>query len=279
MTYSVVARDPATGELGVAVQTGTFGVGAGVPWAEPRVGAVATQSFTERSYGPLGLELMRAGRTAPEALAGLVAADPDERFRQVGMVDASGQAAAHTGAGCIADAGQHVGDGFAVQANMMASDRVWPAMAEAFTSATGSLARRLLATLDAAEAAGGDFRGMQSAAILVVPGGADGKPWSRVSDLRVDDGEAPLAELRRLLELEEAFVALAKAESGRAGLAAPLRQPDRILAAAEDAAHAGDVERARELLAPLLAAEPHWRDAIRAFGEKGLLPGWERVLE
>ena len=128
MTYSIVARDPDTGELGVAVQTGTFGVGTGVPWAEAGVGAVATQSFTEHSYGPFGLGLMKAGRSAAEALAGLVASDAGQRFRQVGMVDAKGSAAAHTGDGCIRDCGHRVGDGFTVQANMMARDTVWDAM-------------------------------------------------------------------------------------------------------------------------------------------------------
>jgi uncharacterized Ntn-hydrolase superfamily protein len=170
VTYSIVARDPETGELGVAVQTGTFGVGTGVPWAEAGVGAVATQSITEHSYGPFGLELMKAGRTAEEALAGLVASDAGQRFRQVAMVDAAGRAAAHTGDGCIRDCGHVVGDGFTVQANMMASGTVWGAMAAAYEAAEGTLARRLLAALDAAEAEGGDFRGPQSAAMLVVKG-------------------------------------------------------------------------------------------------------------
>ncbi len=272
MTYSIVARDPETGEFGVAVQTGTFGVGVGVPWAEAGVGAVATQSITEHSYGPFGLELMKAGRAAPEALAGLVASDPRQRFRQVGMVDASGRAAAHTGDGCIRDCGHLVGDGFTVQANMMARDTVWGAMAAAYESGSGSLARRLLAALDAAEAEGGDFRGPQSAAILVVEGEPTGFAWKgRVSSLRVDDDEDPLGELRRLLDIEEDY----RAERWPGHL----RENAQRWMAAEEAAKAGDPERARELLQPLFDLHPNWRDAVRAAGEYGEFPGWEQVLE
>jgi uncharacterized Ntn-hydrolase superfamily protein len=271
VTYSIVARDPETGELGVAVQTGTFGVGTGVPWAEAGVGAVATQSITEHSYGPFGLELMKAGRTAEEALAGLVAADAKQRFRQVGMVDAGGRAAAHTGDGCIRDCGHHVGDGFSVQANMMATDTVWGAMAVAYEGADGSLARRLLAALDAAEAEGGDFRGPQSAAILVVNGEPTGFAWKgRVSNLRVDDHEDPLGELRRLLDREEDY---------RADRPDHLPENARIWVAAEQAAKEGDPARARDLLQPLFDAHPNWRDAVRAAGEYGELPGWEQILE
>ena len=271
MTYSIVARDPETGELGVAVQTGTFGVGTGVPWAEAGVGAVATQSFTEHSYGPFGLDLMKAGRTAPEALAGLVASDSKQRFRQVGMVDAEGRAAAHTGDGCIRDCGHLVRDGFAVQANMMARDTVWGAMAEAYERASGSLARRLLAALDAAEGEGGDFRGAQSAAILVVKGEPTGFAWKgRVSNLRVDDHVDPLAELRRLLDREEDY---------RAHRPHHLPENEQLWLAAKQAAENGEPARARELLQPLFDRHPNWRDAVRAAGENGQLPGWEQILE
>ena len=271
MTYSIVARDPETGELGVAVQTGTFGVGRGVPWAEAGVGAVATQSIGEHAYGHFGLELMKAGRSPDEALAGLVAADGQQRFRQVAMVDAQARTAVHTGDGCIRECGHLVGDGFTVQANMMARDTVWPAMAAAYESATGTLARRLLAALDAAEAEGGDFRGPQSAALLVVQGEPTGFPWKgRVSNLRVDDHDDPLAELRRLLDLEEDY---------RARRPDHLREKDRLWIAAEQAAKDGDPVRARDLLQPLFDAHPNWRDAVRAVGEYGELPGWEQVLE
>jgi uncharacterized Ntn-hydrolase superfamily protein len=271
VTYSIVARDPETGQLGVAVQTGTFGVGRVVPWAEAGVGAVATQSYTEPSYGHFGLELMKAGRSPEEALAGLVASDPDQRIRQVGMVDALGRAAAHTGAGCIREAGHRVGDGYTVQANMTGRDTVWPAMASAYEAATGTLARRLLAALEAAESEGGDFRGAQSAALLVVEAEATGFAWKgRVSNLRVDDHRNPVGELRRLLDMEEDY---------RNERADHLREKDRHLAAAREAARAGDVAGARAALKPLFDAHPNWRDAVRAVGERGDLPGWEQVLE
>ena len=163
-TYSIVARDPATGELGVAVQSHWFSVGPLVPWAEAGVGAVATQSFVEVSYGPLGLELMRAGRSAAQALGSLLATDDNAAVRQVAMIDAAGRVAAHTGDKCIDAAGHRTGDNFSVQANLMRNDTVWGAMAAAFESTPGPLAERMLAALAAAEAEGGDIRGRQSAA-------------------------------------------------------------------------------------------------------------------
>ena len=205
-TYSIVARDPETGELGVAVQSHWFSVGSTVPWAEAGVGAVATQSFVDPSYGKLGLELMRAGRGAPESLAGLLAADSASQVRQVGMIDARGRVAAHTGEKCISAAGHIVGENFSVQANMMEKDTVWPAMARAFRETKGDLAERMLAALEAAEAQGGDIRGRQSAALIVVSGKASGRPWAdRRFDLRVDDHPAPLKELRRLVTLQRAY--------------------------------------------------------------------------
>ena len=180
MTYSIVARDPDTGSLGIAVQSHFFGVGRIVPWAEPGVGAVATQAFAEVSYGPLGLDLMRAGRSAPEALAQLVQADPGADTRQVAMVDAGGNVAAHTGARCVAAAGDSADDQVTAQANMVADDSCWPAMVAAYTSASGGLAGRLLAALDAAENEGGDVRGRQSAAILIVAGEPTPRPWESV---------------------------------------------------------------------------------------------------
>ena len=204
-TYSIVARDPATGEMGVAVQSHAFSVGSGVTWAEAGVGAVATQSFIDPAYGPLGLDLMRAGRSAPDALKGLIAADDGRDVRQVAMIDASGRVAAYTGAKCIPSAGNLVGTNYSVQANLMDNDNIWPAMAKAFESAKGDLAERMLQALDAAQAAGGDIRGMQSAAILVVKGTSSGKPWSdKVFDLRVEDSPQPLVELRRLVTFQRA---------------------------------------------------------------------------
>jgi uncharacterized Ntn-hydrolase superfamily protein len=202
-TYSIVARDPDTGELGVAVQSHWFSVGSIVSWALPGVGAVATQSIAEPAYGPRLLDRLGAGEAPRVALDELLAADEQARFRQVAAVDAKGGIVVHTGTGCIPYAGHVEGDGFSVQANMMASPEVWPAMAEAFSAADGQLARRLLAALEAAEAAGGDVRGRQSAALLVVP--ATGEVWQKVADLRVEDDPEPLAELRRLLDLCDAY--------------------------------------------------------------------------
>lgn len=205
-TYSIVARDSATGELGVAVQSHWYSVGPIVAFAEAGVGAVATQSFVDPSYGPLGLELMRTGKSADEALAGLLAADAHPEVRQVAMVDARGNVAAWTGTKAIAEAGHLEGDGFSVQANLMLSPTVWPAMADAFQLTVGDLAERLMAALEAAQREGGDIRGRQSAAILVVRGQSTGRPWEdRLVDLRVEDSEEPLKELRRLLRLERAY--------------------------------------------------------------------------
>jgi uncharacterized Ntn-hydrolase superfamily protein len=211
-TFSIVARDPESGEMGVAVQSHWFSVGALVTWAEAGVGAVATQALVEVSYGPLGLALMRAGKSAPEALAALLAADGNggREIRQVAMVDAQGQVAAHTGARCIADAGHEcaneTGEGFSVQANMMANPDVWPAMARAYREAEGDLAERLLAALEAGQAAGGDIRGQQSAAILIVKPASTGQPWAdTVMELRVEDHPEPIRELRRLVDLHRAY--------------------------------------------------------------------------
>src|SRR2546426_7018147 len=187
-TFSIVARDPVTGDLGVAVQSHWFSVGPTVPWAEPGVGAVATQSFVRIDYGPEGLKLMRQGVSAPEALKRLVAGDEGRDVRQVAMIDGGGHVAAHTGVRCIQAAGHHVGDNYSVQANLMVDAGVWPAMAKAFETTKGDLAERMLAALDAAQYAGGDIRGRQSAAILIVSGTRSDKPWNdKLLELRVED--------------------------------------------------------------------------------------------
>lgn len=205
-TYSIIARDPETGQLGGAVQSHWFSVGSLVIWAEPMVGVVATQAMARVAYGPLGLGLMRVGTHAPQALKALLSADELAGLRQVAMVDAQGQAAAHTGERCLEAAGHIVGEQFTVQANMMANASVWPAMAEAYRGAKGDLAERLLAALDAAQASGGDIRGQQSAAILVVPPKPSNQPWNdRIFDLRVEDHPAPLNELRRLVRIQRAY--------------------------------------------------------------------------
>lgn len=204
-TYSIVARDPDCGWLGVAVESRGVAIGGLVPYAEPGVGVVASQSFAEPSYGKLGLELMRGGKTAPTALKMLLAGDDGKALRQVAMLDAAGRVAAHTGGKCIGEAGHVTGDGFSVQANVMDSPRVWPAMAKAFSEAKGDLAERMLASLDAAQKEGGDPRGMQSAALIVVAGKASGDAAADlIFNLRVDEHAEPIKELRRLLKLHRA---------------------------------------------------------------------------
>ncbi|HEU4978998.1 MAG TPA: DUF1028 domain-containing protein, partial [Solirubrobacteraceae bacterium] len=202
-TYSIVARDPETGELGAAVQSHWFSVGPIVPWVRADVGTVCTQAIAEPSYGPRLLDALAGGAGAREALGALLADDEQARFRQVAVVDAQGEVAVHTGERCIAYAGDAAGAGFSAQANMMANGAVWPAMARAFEAAAGPLSRRLMAAHHAAEAEGGDARGRQSAAILVARPGAE--PWRHAIDLRVDDHPEPLAELDRLLDLSDAY--------------------------------------------------------------------------
>jgi uncharacterized Ntn-hydrolase superfamily protein len=202
-TYSIVARDPNSGELGVAVQSHWFGVGAVVAWARPGVGAVATQSVAEVAHAPHALDALARGLSAEEAIAVVLRADDLARYRQLGVVDADGRAVSHTGSGCIAHAGDAGGEGFACQANMMAGETVPGAMAAAYEAHEGDLTERLLAALDAAEAAGGDVRGRQSAALIVVP--AAGEPWRTRFDVRVEDHTTPLVELRRLVRLARAY--------------------------------------------------------------------------
>lgn len=206
-TYSIVARDEATGELGVAVQSHWFSVGTSVSWAEAGVGAVATQSFTNKSFGIRGLQLLRSGLSAQQALDSLLATDEGREVRQVAVVDSRGNVAVHTGKNCIDYAGHIKGTGYSVQSNMMLTSKVPQAMAAAFEKSKGrKLAERMLLALEAAEAAGGDIRGKQSAALIVVPGHSNNEPWNeRINDLRVDDHTLPLKELRRLYNVQVAY--------------------------------------------------------------------------
>jgi uncharacterized Ntn-hydrolase superfamily protein len=277
MTYSIVARDPETGELGVAVQSRAFNTGAVVPWGEPGVGVVATQSYSEPSYGPLGLELLRNGKSPEEALAELVAADDDPAYRQVAILDAEGRVAVHVGEACIPAAGFASGDGFSAQANMVDSERVWESMAESFQSSEGPLADRLLEALDAAEAAGGDWRGRQAGGILVVA--SEGKPWEREVDLRVDDHPDPLAELRRLLGLRHAYRAMREPPGPSAADREALSELDRRWAAIFLATATGRIDEAREELRPLLEAEPRWGEFVRTLADRELLPHAAELLE
>jgi uncharacterized Ntn-hydrolase superfamily protein len=273
-TYSIVARDPATGELGVAVQSHWFSVGSLVCWAEPGVGAVATQANVEVSYGPLGLERMRGGEAAPAALAALTNADPQAASRQVGIVDADGGVAAHTGEECMACAGHLLGEQHCCQANVMATEAVWPAMSEAFAAASGDLPSRLLAALDAGEAAGGDLRGRQSAALLVVP--AEGRHWSKTVDLRVEDHPDPLAELRRLVELHGAY-ALAGEGDQLAAEGDHAAAATRYVAAYEQAPDFVELEFWAGLSLLQIGERERGLNHLRASFERG--PGWRVLLE
>jgi uncharacterized Ntn-hydrolase superfamily protein len=276
-TYSIVARDPDSGELGVAVQSHWFSVGSIVSWAEPGVGAVATQSIAEPAYGPRLLQRLRDGQAPRDALDELLAADEHARVRQVAVVDGSGAVAVHTGDGCIAYAGHVEGEAFTAQANMMAGPEVWPAMAETFSASSGPLARRLLAALDAAEAAGGDVRGRQSAALLVVP--REGEPWQRAVELRIEDHTTPLGELRRLLDLSDAYAFADKAdglmaegrhdeaaEAGRRALELAPASDELVFWAGLGMVQAGDLEGGVERVRSAIEMHSGWRDLLARLG-------------
>ena len=285
-TYSIVARDSLSGEMGVAVQSHYFSVGPIVPWAEAGVGAVATQSLVLVDYGPNGLALLRGGRSAPAALDSLKRADPNPAVRQVAMVDAKGRVAAHTGAMAIPAAGHQVGAQYSVQANLMDKESVWPAMARAYEAARGDLAERMMQSLEAAEKEGGDIRGRQSAAILIVKATSSGKPWvDRVMDLRVEDHPEPLVELRRLINLRRAYNA---EDAGDNAIAA--KQPEEALRQYEAAAKLapevvelqfwaavsmytnGREAEAKEIFRRVFAKEGRWAEVIPRLARVELFP-------
>ena len=313
-TYSIVARDPATGQMGVAVQSHWFAVGQIVPWAEAGVGAVATQSFVDPSYGKLGLDLLRAGKSAPDALRALLAGDAACQVRQVAMIDPTGKVVSFTGANDIAAAGSiaggesstakvtcgsgggtlYIGRDFAVQANLMANDTVWPAMARAYSESKGDLAERMLAAMDAAEAAGGDIRGKQSAALVVVNAKATGRSWlDRLFDVRVDDHAEPLAELRRLVAVHRAYnhmnagdlavehkdaegalreySAAERIAATTPGIPAT-RQAEMIYWHAVSLVNMGRIDEALPLFARAFAIHAPWRELTPRLAAAGLLP-------
>jgi uncharacterized Ntn-hydrolase superfamily protein len=301
MTYSIIGRDPESGWMGAAVQSHYFGTGRVVTWAEAGVGAVATQSIPDVGYGPRGLDLMRSGVPAADALERLVAADPMAPVRQVAMIDASGNVAVHTGEGCIAAAGHAPGAQVSAQANLVTGPEVWRSMLRAFEGTAGQpLPDRLLAALEAAEAAGGDLRGRQSAAMLVVSGERTSAPWDhRIVDLRVDDHPDPLGELRRLLERGRAFDRLSSVFFGGLLFSSPAPDaPELLHALAElDAtqevlgqnreptfwqavllAKAGRAEEAREKLRKACETNPRWAELIDRLVPAGIIPPDEALL-
>jgi uncharacterized Ntn-hydrolase superfamily protein len=205
-TYSIVARDTITGEMGIAVQSHWFSVGSVVSWAEAGVGAIATQSLTNISFGPKGLEMLKQGMNAQEAVDNLIAEDEGRDYRQLAIVDAGGNVAAFTGKKCIPDAGHITGDNFSVQANLMVNKKVWPAMEKAYSNSQSPLAERMIEALAAAQKEGGDIRGQQSASILIVKGESPDKVWEdKLIDLRVEDHPDPVNELKRLLKVHRAY--------------------------------------------------------------------------
>ena len=292
-TYSIVARDPATGEMGVAVQSHYFSVGPIVPWAEAGVGAVATQSLVLVDYGPNGLALMKQGMTARGALDSLVKADAHNEGRQVAMVDAKGNVAAYTGKTCIPSAGDKGGVQYSCQANLMANDRVWPEMSAAFEKATGDLAERMMQALEAGQKAGGDIRGMQSAAILIVKAQSTGKPWAdRVMDLRVEDSPQPLRELRRLIKLRRAynledagdnFISEKKPEEALKAYEAASKLAPEVVElnfwAAVSMYTNGREGEGLKLFREVFAAESQWVDLIPRLAQVGLFPNDPKKIE
>lgn len=292
-TFSIVARDSVTGDMGVAVQSHYFSVGPIVPWARAGVGAVATQSLVLVSYGPLGLDLMEEGMSASEALEKLVEDDAHAAVRQVAMVDGEGNVAAHTGDSCIAYASHRTGSGYSVQANMMLTDKVVPGMAKAFEAAKGDLADRMLAALEAAQAAGGDIRGMQSAAILIVRGVPTEEPWTDViMNLRVEDNPDPIAELRRLVKLQRAYErendgddAMAEGDLKGAeeayGEAAKLA-PDNLellFWRGVSLVNIGRDDEGITLLRTVVAKDANWKELLRRLPASGLLKVTPQRLE
>ena len=291
-TYSIVARDAETGELGVAVQSHWFSVGSDVAWAEPGIGAVATQSFIEMSYGPLGLELMRAGRPAEQALNALLSTDEHANVRQVGMVDSNGNVANHTGEKSISAYCDMTGEGFAVQANLMLKDTVCAAMAEAYKNTEGDLAEKLMAALEGAQAEGGDIRGKQSAALVVVSGRTDMPKWKgRIFDLRIEDHPDPIGELRRLLTTARAYKlmnegdahmtagdieAAVKAYSAAAAIVPTSHE--MIFWQAATLAAIGRVDDSLPLFKKAFDMWPDWRMLVTRLPEAGLLPDDPELL-
>jgi len=293
-TFSVVGRDEKTGEMAVAVQSHWFSVGTVVSWGEAGVGVVATQSFVNKSFGPRGLELLKSGLSPDEVVKKLLSDDPGEAVRQLAILDKSGRVATHTGKNCIADAGHKNGDNFSVQANMMLNDKVVPAMEQAWKNNSSlPLGERMVAVLKAAQAAGGDIRGKQSAALLVVRGTSTGEPWNdRLIDLRVDDAEEPITELERLLKVHRAYehmnegdLFVEKGEMTKAMDqydAAMKMFPDNLEMqywTAITLASSNEVSKAVSMLQPIYKKDPNWRELTKRLPKVGLLNVSEDTLK
>jgi uncharacterized Ntn-hydrolase superfamily protein len=295
-TYSIVARDSATGQLGVAVQSHWFSVGSLVTWAEAGVGAIATQSFIDPGYGALGLELLRRGKNADETLRALIAADAHPEVRQVAIVDAIGGVAAFTGDKSIEAFAHRKGRGYSTQANLMLKNTVPDAMARAYENAKGDLAERLLAALEAAQAEGGDIRGSQSAAILIVNGKSSGRPWAdKVIDLRVEDNKQPLVELRRLVNLARAYARMNAGDeavttndlekatkeyaAAEAMVADSLTNGEMVFWHAVLLANTGKVEESLPLFQRAFKQDKNWAELVKRLPKAGQLPNDRRLID
>jgi uncharacterized Ntn-hydrolase superfamily protein len=292
-TFSIVARDTVTGDMGVAVQSHWFSVGSIVAWGEAGVGVVATQSFVNPSFGQRGLELLKNGKTAEEAVNILIAADEGRDFRQLAIVDSKGQSASYTGAKCIAAAGNIAGDNYSVQANMMLNNTVWGAMSEAFKQSTGPLAERLIKALEAAQKEGGDIRGKQSACLLVVRGKATGNLWEdRLIDLRVEDNPNPISELKRLLKVYRAYEHMNKwdlaVEKNAMNLAmdeynAAMKMfPENLEMkywTAVSLANTGEVDKALPMFKEIFNKDKNWKELTKRLVPVGLLTVDKSIVE
>lgn len=285
-TYSIVARDSVTGDIGVAVQSHWFNVGGLVIYAKPGVGVVATQSLVKQSYGPQGLALMASDNSPQEALSQLIEEDPAEMYRQVAFMDEKGRTAAHTGSMCIGEAGHKQGPNYSVQANMMLKNTVWQAMAEAFETTTGTFAERIIASLKAAQKAGGDIRGKQSAAILIVKGtNVTGNSWEdTLMDLRVEDHPDPVDELERLIQIHKAYdfmnkgdLAMEEGDTPKAEslyLAAQQMFPENLEMQywyAINLLNNGDFEKAKTMLVPIFKKDKNWQTLLPRLKKSDLL--------
>jgi uncharacterized Ntn-hydrolase superfamily protein len=293
-TYSIVAYDSAAGQMGVAVQSHWFQVGAIVSWAEAGVGVIATQSFVDVAYGPLGLDLMRGGKNAEQALQALLAIDPQKDVRQVAMIDVNGNVAVHTGEKCIQHAGHISSSDFSAQANLMEKNSVWPAMADAFKEAKGDLLSRMMEALNAAQAEGGDIRGSQSCAILIVPIESDGKHQAlqKIVDLRVDDHPQPLEEMQRLIKIHRAYDHMNKGDDylSRKNISAALREYDTahslypenveiLYWTAVTLAAEGKIDESLPLFKKVFTKEPIWMELTKRLPKAGLLPDDKLLLD
>ncbi|MEE9307929.1 MAG: DUF1028 domain-containing protein [Spirochaetia bacterium] len=295
-TYSIVAVDKNRGKIGAAVQSHWFSVGSTVPWAEAGVGAVATQSFVNPSFGPQGVELLKQGLSPEQVVDRLVASDAGREMRQLAVIDRHGRAFAFTGRRCVPEAGHRIGEGYSVQANLMENAEVWPAMAQAFEQTAGPLAERMIEALAAAQACGGDLRGKQSAALLIVRGESSGEIWKdRVVDLRVEDHEEPVQELRRLLGVFRAYEHMNRGDE-----ALEAEDEERALREYGDAlklypdsqeirfwcgvslANTGQLEQALPIFAGVFRAHLGWRTLTERIYNLGLLEvdqrGYNRIV-